>query len=162
MTRRIANPRLRGVVPGALFALLTFFLVQNAGAAPPHAGTRKHRAKRTSAAVRRPVHASGLRAVIDPVTGRLTRPTVSDANPGQAQAGIVAAPDDRPTADVPFEKNPQGGDVAKLDERYHEFEVAKIGVDGKLVRECVQGPAGVAAFKKAAAAQKPAPAREVK
>lgn len=159
MTRRIANPRLRGAVPGALFALLTLFLIHTAGAAPLHAG-KKHRARKASASVRRPMHAAGLRAVIDPVTGRLTRPTVDDAHPGEARAQVVAAPDDRPQVDVPVEKNPNGGDMARLDERYHEYEVARIGPDGKLVRDCVHGPAGVAAFRQGTA--KPAPAREVR
>jgi hypothetical protein len=158
MTRRNANPRLRGALPGALFALLTLFLVQTAGATPPHAG-KKHRAKKTAVSVRRtrPV-ASGVRAVIDPVTGRLTRPTVDDAHPGEVKAQVVTTPDDRP--DVAVEKNPKGGEMARLDDRYQEYEVAKVGPDGKLVHDCVHGPAAASAYRKEAA--KPAPAREVR
>jgi hypothetical protein len=30
--------------------------------------------------------------------------------------------------------------MSRLDERFQEFEVVRIGPDGKLVRTCVQGP----------------------
>ena len=53
---------------------------------------------------------------------------------------------------------PAGGvEMSRLDERFQEFEVARIGPDGKLVRTCVQGPARAAAAQQA----KPAPAKEL-
>jgi hypothetical protein len=163
MTRRNANPLFRGALPGALFALLTLFLVQSAGAAP--AAARKHPKKKSAVAVKRPprakVPASGLRAYIDPATGRLIRPSVDDTRPAESRAGVAVAPDDRPAADVPVQKLANGADMATLDERYHEFDVARIGADGKLVRECVQGPAAAAAAQKGPVKAAPAK-REVK
>ena len=52
---------------------------------------------------------------------------------------------------------PNGAEMAQLDERFQEFEVVRIGPNGKLVRTCVQGPA---AAEKAWQA-KPAPAKEL-
>jgi hypothetical protein len=164
MTRRNANPRLRGAFPGALFALLTLFLVQSVGAAPA-AAKKQPKKKSAAAAVKKPVRArvpvSGLKAYIDPATGRLIRPSVDDTRPVESRAGAVVVPEDRPAVDVPVEKLANGAEMAHLDERYHEFEVARIGPDGKLVRECVQGSTAATALRKTPVKAAPAK-RELK
>jgi hypothetical protein len=164
MTRRIAYPRLRVVLPGALFALVTLFLVSTSGAAPGST-PKKHRPRKSAATLRKPVKAPvapGMRAVIDPVTGRLTRPTVDDANPTQApgQAAAKVTPDEDATRGIAVIRLANGTEMARLDDRFQEFEVVKVGADGKLIRACVQGKDGVQKFR--AAPTPAAPAREVK
>jgi hypothetical protein len=167
MTRRIARPWLQLALPGALVALL--FLAHASGAlAAPAPKSTKRLAKKSTASSRRPVRATtasvrvpgsaGMRAFIDPVTGRLTRPTVDDAHPVEAQALVRPAPEDDPTRGLSEVPLAGGGAMVRLDERFQEYELAKVGSDGKVTRDCVHGTDGLAKARKAA----PAPAREVK
>lgn len=169
MTRRIAPPRLRFALQGALLALLTLFLFDTSGAAPTSA-TRlgKKRAKKATA-VRGPARVSarppapgvaGLKAYIDPVTGKLTRPTVDDTRPLESLSGSRVMADDTP---IPVVQLANGTEMSRLDDRYQEFAVVRVGPDGRLVRDCVRGNDAVAKFQKdAAAPARPTPAREVK
>lgn len=162
MTRRIAHPRLRVVLPGALFALVTLFLVSASGAAP---GTtpKKHRPHKSAATLHKsmkPHLAAGMRAVIDPVTGRLTRPTVDDAKPGAVPAAPEAAarvtPDEDASRGIAVVRLANGTEMARLDDRFQEFEVVKVGKDGKLIRACVQGKDAAQKFRATPAPAAPA------
>lgn len=162
MTRRIAHPRLRVVLPGALFALVTLFLVSESGAAP---GTtpKKHQSRKSTATRHKPVKphlALGMRAVIDPATGRLTRPTVDDANPGAIPAAPEAVarvtPDEDASRGIPVVRLANGTEMARLDDRFQEFEIVKVGKDGKLIRACVQGKDTAQKFRAAPAPAAPA------
>src|SRR5258705_1176271 len=164
MTRRNAHPLLRVVLPGALFALVTLLLVSTSGAASGSTSKKHHPRKSATMLkkpVKMPVHA-GMRAVIDPVTGRLTRPAVDDANPSAAQAPGQAAsrvtPDEDASRGIAVIRLANGTEMARLDERFQEFEVAKVGANGKLIRACVQGKDAAQKFR---AAPSPAgPARQ--
>ena len=153
MKRRNA-PTVGALAQGALAALLALCLVHAAEAATASEKKTKTPAKRKKTAVVRPQ--KGLRAYVDPVTGKLTRPTVDDTKPAPAAARVM--PSDDATRDVPVVRLANGTEMAQLDERFHEFEVVRIGPDGKLVRTCAQGP--VAAEK--ARQAKPSPAKELK
>jgi hypothetical protein len=124
---------------------------------------KKHRPRKSATTLKKPVKATvapGMRAVIDPVTGRLTRPTVDDANPAAAQATGRVAPDEDPSRGIAVVRLANGTEMARLDDRFQEFEVAKVGANGKLIRACVQGKDAAQKFR---AAPAPAvPAREVK
>lgn len=170
MTRRTASPRLRIALQGALLALLALFLFDASGAEPATAKKLgKRPMKKATAAVRRPARAkvtppvpgvAGMKAYIDPVTGKLTRPTVDDTRPAETLAGTRVIADDTP---IPIIQLANGAEMARLDDRYQEFEMARVGPDGKLVRDCVRGRDGLAKFQKdAAATAQPAPAREVR
>jgi hypothetical protein len=100
----------------------------------------------------------GMRAAIDPVTGRLVpRARVTDApgaapKPGSDAATAQTTPlGDTPT-DMPVTTLKDGTQLAPLGPAQTQYEVARVGADGKLERACVQGD-------KAAAAVRP---REVK
>jgi len=148
MKRRNA-PTPGALAQGALAALFALCLVHAAEAAPGKKA-RTPSKKKTSVA-----RQQGLRAYIDPVTGRLTRPTVDDTKP-QAAASRVAPSDDA-SRDVPVVRLANGAEMAQLDERFQEFEVVRIGADGKLVRTCVQGPRAAEKARQA----KPVPAKEL-
>ena len=176
MDRRIAHPRPRAFVPAALTILITVFTAQAVLAdAPRAAATKPAKAqtltpakrarasathKKTRAASRTLAGASGMKAAIDPATGRLVRPTAEQVQALDAQAGVRRAIDDDPSRGIAIVRLANGTEVAQLDERFHEFEVARIGADGKLVRTCVQGPDAAAKaradLKATAAAPKPA------
>ena len=98
-----------------------------------------------------------------PDSWRTKRPAVDDANLGAAQApGQAAArvtPDEDASRGIAVVRLANGTEMARLDDRFQEFEVVKVGKDGKLIRACVQGKDGVQKFR---AAPAPAPAREVK
>ena len=153
MTRRIV-PSLGALAQGALALLLAVCLADPAIAATK--SKSRARAKKKTATTK----ASGLRAYVDPVTGKLVRPAATDAGgspPQAAAAGRVAAED--ASRDVPVERLANGTEMARLDERFQEFEVVRLGPDGKLVRACVQGPARAALTRKAK--PEPAPAKEL-
>jgi hypothetical protein len=83
-----------------------------------------------------PVSASGQIAVKDKTTGKLRAPTAEEAAElskasAQQPAGRAAAPEVRVSA--------SGVMSATLGEEYENYEVAGIGADGKLVRDCVDG-----------------------
>jgi hypothetical protein len=153
MKRRNA-PTLGALAQGALAVLLALCLAQ-----PVHAAGKtrsRTQAKRKTQVILRGQH--GMRASIDPATGRLLgRPSVTDAS-GVApeQAGTRVLPDDA-SRDVPVVHLANGTDMATLDTRFQEFEVVRVGKDGKLVRDCVQGPRAAEKVKQA----KPAPAKEL-
>lgn len=184
MKRWIAQPpTLRVSIAGALTALIMIASTppaQAAGAHPSVPTARK--ATHTQATHARTTHAkahvgraraamvattrgiSGMKAAVDPSTGRLVRPTAEQVQALDAQSGIrQAAPDDDPARGITMERLANGATLARLDERFQEYEVARIGPDGKLVRDCVHGPEAAARFRidaltKAAA---PAPKHEV-
>lgn len=152
MKRRNA-PTLGALAQGVLAVLLALCLAQPAHAARTRSRTQ---AKKKTQVIRRGQH--GMRATIDPATGRLVgRPSVTDA-PGAApvQAGTRVMPDDA-SRDVPVTHLANGTDMATLDPRFQEFEVVRVGKDGKLVRDCVQGPRAAEKVRQA----KPAPAKEL-
>src|SRR5262249_33724945 len=123
MTRRIA-PRFRALAQGTLAAFLALCLVHAADAAPK-SKTRSSMKKKSSHVVRQ----NGMRAYVDPVTGKLTtRPTTDGTQPQAAAARI--APTDETSRDVPITRLANGTEVAKLDERFQEFEVVRVGADG--------------------------------
>ena len=181
MKRRNAHPRPRMILSVALTTLTTILVVHAALADAPRPTKPAKSAKATTAstktrAVRKPgttarsanasgtfVHTSGMKAAIDPATGRLVRPTAEQVRELDAQAGVRRAADDDPSRGIPVIRLANGAELAQLDERFQEFEVARIGADGKLVRACVQGPAAAAKFRADAPAKAPAPkpAREV-
>lgn len=102
-----------------------------------------------------------MKAAIDPATGRLVRPTAEQVLALDAQAGIRrAAAEDDPARGITTERLANGATLARLDERFQEYEVARIGPDGKLVRDCVHGPEAAARFRKDAQARAAAPAQE--
>lgn len=140
MKRRIA-PQFGALAQGALAVLLVLCLASPALAATK---TRKHKKSTT-------LHrgAQGLRAYIDPATGKLGRPRATDANgvPETAAAARVAADD--ASRDVPVVRLANGTEAATLDERFQEYEVVRVGANGKLVRSCVQGPAAAEKARKA-------------
>lgn len=145
MKRRNA-PTPGALAQGALAALLALCLVHDAQAAPQ----KKSRVRKKTSVTRQ----HGMRAYVDPATGKLTgRPVVDDAHPAPAASRVQ--PTDDASRDVPVTRLPNGADMAVLDERFHEYEVVRIGPDGKLVRSCVQGPQAAA---KAAQAR---PAKEL-
>jgi hypothetical protein len=175
MKRRIADPRPRALAPAALTILITLFAAQAVladapRAAVPAAKTPKHSTakparasathRKATPASRSLAGASGMKAAIDPATGRLVRPTAEQVQALDAQAGVRRAADDDPSRGIAIVRLANGTEVAQLDERFHEFEVARIGADGKLVRACVQGPDAAAkaraGIKATAAAPKPA------
>ena len=176
MKRRIAHPRLRALLVGALTILIPCAGAIGARAAAPPASsaqakpapkaahkTAKSRAvkpvaaKSSRATSARPGTA-GMKAAIDPATGKLVRPTAEQVQALDAQSAVVrAAADDDPSRGIPVLRQADGSEIAHLDERFHDYEVARIGPDGKLVKECVHGPEGVARFRKAAQAQATAP-----
>jgi hypothetical protein len=52
--------------------------------------------------------------------------------------------------------------MVRLDERFQEYEVARVGTDGKVQLDCVHGTEDVAKLRAKAAQAKPAaPKREV-
>ena len=148
MKRRNA-PQLGALAQGALAALLALCLVHAAEAAP------KKKARTTPKKKTAVTRQQGMRAYVDPVTGKLTRPVVDDTKPAPAASRVL--PTDDVTRVVPIIRLANGAEMAQLDERFQEFEVVRIGADGKLVRTCVQGP--VAADK--ARQAKPQPAKEL-
>ena len=152
MKRRIV-PSLGALAQGALAVLLALCLVDPAAAATK--SKSRSRGKKKAATTK----ASGLRAYVDPATGKLVRPAATDAGgvAPQAAAARVAAED--ASRDVPVERLANGTEMARLDERFQEFEVVRLGPDGKLVRTCVQGPARAALVRQSKPA--PAPAKEL-
>jgi hypothetical protein len=150
MKRRNA-PRFGALAQGALAVLLALCLAATADAATKSKSRGRAKKKTTTTA-----KASGLRAYIDPKTGKLIRPSTTDAGPGLPAAAARVASEDA-SCDVPIVRLANGTEVARLDERFQEYEVARIGADGKLVRTCVQGPARAALVREA----KPAPAKEL-
>jgi len=151
MKRRIV-PSLGALAQGALVLLLALCLVDPAAATTKSKSRSRGRKKAATS------KSSGLRAYVDPATGKLVRPSVTDAPgavPPAAAAARIAAED--ASRDVAIERLANGTEMSRLDERFQEFEVARIGPDGKLVRTCVQGPARAAAAQQA----KPAPAKEL-
>jgi len=190
MKRRIAHPRPRTMLPAALTTLITILAAHAAladaprpaaravapaaqvatakPASPATASSKKPRTARKHGAVVRSanaggglVRASGMKAAIDPATGRLVRPTAEQVQALDAQAGVRRAADDDPSRGIPVIRLANGAEIAHLDERFQEFEVARIGADGKLVRSCVQGPDAAAKLRADAQAVAPKPAREV-
>jgi len=178
MKRWIAHPRPRAVLPAALITLITILAAHAAMADAPrvaapaakpastHAQAKKARATSTRHMTTRPasgtlVRASGMKAAIDPATGRLVRPTAEQIQALDAQAGVRRAADDDPARGIPVIRLANGAEIAHLDERFQEFEVARIGADGKLVRSCVQGPDAAAKLRAEAKAVAAKPAREV-
>jgi len=151
MTRRNI-PSLGALAQGALALLLALCLADPAVAATK--SRSRARGKKKAATTK----ASGLRAYVDPATGKLVRPSATDAGgavPQATAAARVTAED--ASRDVPVERLANGTEMSRLDERFQEFEVVRIGPDGKLVRTCVQGPARAAMAREA----KPAPAKEL-
>jgi len=150
MKRRFV-PSLGALAQGALVLLLALCLVDPAAAATKSRSRSRGRKKAAT------TRTSGLRAYVDPATGKLVRPSVTDASgavPPAAAARIAAEDASR---DVAIERLANGTEMSRLDERFQEFEVVRIGADGKLVRTCVQGPARAAVAQQA----KPAPAKEL-
>ena len=147
MKRRIA-PTLGA---GVLAALLALCLMHAAEAATSKKTTRTSAKKKT--AVTRGQH--GLRAYVDPVTGKRTRPTVDDTKPAPPASRVL--PTDDTSRDVPVVRLANGAEMAQLDERFQEFEVVRLDANGRLVRTCVQGPAAAEKARQA----KPAPAKEL-
>jgi hypothetical protein len=149
MKRRIA-PRFGALAQGALVVLLALGLAASADAAAKSKARTRTKKKTTTA------HASGLKAYVDPATGKFVRPSVTDGGvePTAAAARVAAEDAGR---DVPVLRLANGTEMARLDERFQEFEVARIGADGKLVRTCVQGPARATIVRET----KPAPAKEL-
>jgi hypothetical protein len=174
MMRRIAHPRPRAFLPAALTSLITIFAAHAVLADAPRPAAPKAKpastnatAKKSASAHRKSTHvasatrpfASGMKAAIDPATGRLVRPTAEQVQALDAQAGVRRAPDDDPSRGIAVVRLANGAEIAHLDERFQEYEVARIGADGKIQRACVQGPDQAAKFRaeaKAAAAPKPA------
>jgi hypothetical protein len=115
-------------------------------AAPPSAATSTrahaaaHRTRRPKHAVVTPSRQLGMRAFVDPVTGRVSsRPLVSD-EPGQATVLAPAtAPATNGTNTLPMTTLSDGTNLVKLGPEQTEYEVARVGKDGKLVRACVHG-----------------------
>jgi len=143
---------LGALAQGALALLLALCLVDPAVAAAK--SKSRSRARKKAATTK----ASGLRAYVDPATGKLIRPTATDAGgslPQASAAARVAAED--ASRDLPIERLANGTEMARLDQRFQEFEVVRLGADGKLVRTCVQGPARADMARQA----KPAPAKEL-
>ena len=151
MKRR--NVSLGALAQGALALLLALCLVDPAVAATK--SKKSSRAKKKASTTR----ASGLRAYVDPATGKLVRPSATDAGglPQASAAARVAAED--ANRDLPIERLANGTEMARLDPRFQEFEVVRLGADGKLVRTCVQGPARADMARQAKPA--PAPAKEL-
>ena len=157
--KRRNSPTLVAFAQGVLAVVLTLSLAQAADAATSKSRSRSRSSKKKSAAVHAPAKAQGVRAYIDPATGRLTSPKATDAPgavPPVTQAGARTVESDAPVAEI---LHADGTVEAKLDERFQEFEVARIGPDGKLVRSCVQGPARAEKARKAE--PQPAPAKEL-
>jgi len=153
MTRRNV-PSLGVLAQGALALLLALCLVDPAAAATK--SRSRSRGKKKAATTK----TSGLRAYVDPATGKLVRPSATDAGgavPTATAAARVAAED--LSRDLPIERLANGTEMARLDDRFQEFEVVRIGPDGKLVRSCVQGPARADMARQAKPA--PAPAKEL-
>ena len=183
MMRWIAHPRPRAILPAALTTLIMILAthavladasraaaakpVLAAKPAPTHRAAKPSRAAATHKQAARPsatlMRASGMKAAIDPATGRLVRPTAEQIQALDAQAGMLRAADDDPSRGIPVTRLANGAEIAYLDQRFQEFEVARVGADGKLIRSCVQGPAAAAKFRADAKAQAaaPKPAREV-
>jgi hypothetical protein len=180
MKRWIAHPRPRATLPAALITLITILAAHAAMADAPrvatpaarpastHAQAKRARATSTHHKPTRPasgtlVRASGMKAAIDPTTGRLVRPTAEQIQALDAQAGVQRATDDDPSRGIPVIRLANGAELAQLDGRFQEFEVARVGADGKLVRSCVQGEGAAAKFRADAKAKPaaPKPAREV-
>jgi len=154
MTRRNV-PSLGALAQGALVLLLALCLADPAAAATK--SRSRSRGKKKAATTTK---TSGLRAYVDPATGKLVRPSATDAGGAAPQATAAArvASEDR-SRDLPIERLANGTEMARLDERFQEFEVVRIGPDGKLVRSCVQGPARADMARQARPA--PAPAKEL-
>ena len=152
--KRWTAPRIGALAQGALAVLLALCLAHPDAFSATSRSKSRARGKRKSAVLQR---AAGLRAYVDPATGRLTRPNSTDAGPAPAEAGARALPADA-SRDVPVERLANGTELARLDARFQEYEVVRVGADGKLVRSCVQGPAAAEKLRQA----KPAPARELR
>ncbi len=179
MKRWIAQPpTLRVSIAGALTALIMIASTPPAQAAGAHtllptarkathakathakaAHAKAHVTRVRAAKVATTRGTFGMKAAIDPATGRLVRPTAEQVQALDAQSGIhQAAPDDDPARGITTERLANGATLARLDERFQEYEVARIGPDGKLVRDCVHGPEAAARFRKDAQTQAAAPA----
>ena len=79
----------------------------------------------------------GIRAVRDPVTGKLTVPSEEERRRmAEQMKGLWTPSDDTPLVSQTF---PNGGQIVTLDERYTEFVVIERGPDGKLRTRCVSG-----------------------
>jgi hypothetical protein len=115
-------------------------------AAPPPAvaATRAHatahRTRHAKRAVAPPARQLGMRAFVDPVTGRVSsRPVVSDAPGQEAVLAPATAPAANGTNSLPVTTLSDGTKLVKLGPEQTEYEVARVGKDGKLVRACVHG-----------------------
>jgi len=113
-----------------------------------------HRAHARAHRAARPVAPRfGMRAVVDPTTGRLApRARVTDA-PGEViapRASAAAAqttPSGGATTDTRVTTLNDGTQIAPLGPDQTQYEVVRVGADGKLVRACVQGDKAAAAFR---------------
>ena len=111
---------------------------------PAVASTRAHaaahRSRRTRRALATPARQLGMRAFVDPVTGRLSsRPVMSDAPAQAAALAPATAPSPSGTNSLPVTTLSNGTKLVQLGPEQTEYEVAKVGKDGKLVRACVHG-----------------------
>jgi len=122
--------------------LAAFALVGGPGFAATRHAVHKHR---------HPVaHQLGMRAVIDPATGRLAPSVrVSDA-PGTVAAtplAPLAAPGAVTPGAQPVVRTLQDGtQIVTVPPDQMEYEVARVGKDGKLERTCVHGNPKAATF----------------
>lgn len=188
MMPRTAHPLALRSTSAAVAALVTLLILDSplasAGTGAPAARakasaterarvrSRAHRAQlarskpiaKPAAKAAIPAGAAGMRAVIDPATGRLTRPTAQD-DAGLPTQGVTrrAATEDV-SRTLPIERLPDGAELVRLDERFQEYEVARVGADGKVQFDCVHGAEGAVRHraKDAQATPAPAPKREVR
>lgn len=80
---------------------------------------------------------TGMRAVLDPVTGKLTVPSEEQRRRmGELMKGYWPVQDDQPLVGQTFAN---GGEIVNLDDRYTEFVVIERGPDGKLRTRHVSG-----------------------
>jgi hypothetical protein len=93
--------------------------------------------------------ANGLRVSIDPVDGAFSMPSADELPAGDLRI------DDATPREVL--RRADGSVRATLDERFEEFEVVKLGKDGKPTWTCVHGPQGAAQFLRSATATAPVP-----
>jgi hypothetical protein len=88
--------------------------------------------KQTAAPVTKQVQ-PGMVVVKDPETGELRAPTAAELSTltgGRSQSSLAVAQEER---------RPDGSVMVRLPESTQVFSVAKIGPDGKLVTDCVEG-----------------------
>ena len=119
-----------------------------------HVASAAHRARLAARRVPRTAPRLAMRAFVDPATGRLSsHPKASDA-PGEAPAPALgaatasgAAPATSATNTLPVTTLDDGTRLVKLGPEQMEYEVARVGKDGKLIRACVHGEHAAADFR---------------